>query len=310
MAKIYPQASSLNGLDSGSDSLNNLLVQAEFNSLIDSLSTINSIKGIFAEGCILTDIAVGSGGDNYENAGTTDAPNFIFMGGPSVLPGLIDGEIWSGDVSNVPSAGYQFGKLDKTSLNKVLGSTKFDDRPAGGSLHDYNVQNRAVVGKTSGQYIGLDGETHLAATGSTSIRGTQGVAVVDATFTATGSTLIGTYGQARVDGGLAGGSFVAGLYGLVEASSAMTASHVCSAWFDSHQANVVTGSHELVYMTNNGTATMDQAFYIYGGNKISNLFELNTVGGMTNAADGAGADVYINITIDGVAARIKAKYLV
>ena len=100
-----------------------------------------------------------------------------------------------------------------------------------------------------------------------------------------------------------------GLYGLIEASAAITATHVTSCRLDSHQANAVTGQHDLLYMTNNGAATMDQAIYIYGGDKISNLFELNTVNGMTDASNGGGADVYINITIDGVAARIAAKYV-
>ena len=202
------------------------------------------------------------------------------------------------------------GDTDKIGLNNVRGPVKIDARPTGGSTTDYAEQIRANSGKTSGTYLGIDNETHLVATGTATVMSTRGVAVVDATYTATGSYLIGTYGQARVDGTIAGGSFVAGLYGLVEASTAMTASHVCSAWLDSHQANTVTGNHELLYMSNNGAATMDQAIYIYGGDKISNLMELNTVVGMVGGANGSGADVYINITINGVAARIAAKYVV
>lgn len=202
------------------------------------------------------------------------------------------------------------GNSDKTSYNKVTGYTKIDYRPTGGGTNSYAEQIRFNVGSTSGLVTGLDNETHLVVDGTTSIRSTQGVAVVDTGYTATGSTLIGTYGQARADGTVAGASFMAGLYGLIEeGGGAITASHVASVWADSHRNTAVTGNHELFYGSNNGTATMDQAFYIYGGNKISNLFELNTVVGMTNAANGSGADVYINCTIDGVAVRLAAKYV-
>lgn len=135
----------------------------------------------------------------------------------------------------------------------------------------------------------------------------MGVATVSSTFTVTGGTVIGTYGQARADGTLAGSSFMAGLYGLIEASAAITASHVCSAWLDSHQANAVTGSHQLLYMTNNGAATMDEAIYIYGGNNITSLMELNTVSGMvSDTATTAGTSKKIKITIDGVVHYLNA----
>jgi hypothetical protein len=164
-------------------------------------------------------------------------------------------------------------------------------------------------GKTSGLAQGLDGELHLKATGTASLRGVQGAAVVDATYTCTGGTLIGTYGQARVDGTLAGSSFVAGLYGVVEASSAMTASHVCSAWLDSHQDNAVTGSHELLYGSNNGTASLDQVMYFSG--QAEALLHLNTAGGpalnyVSDTAETAGASKKIKILIEGVTFYINA----
>jgi hypothetical protein len=160
---------------------------------------------------------------------------------------------------------------------------------------------------TSGAFYGLYNEAHISATGTTSVTGVLSAAVVASTFTVTGGTIIGTYGQARADGTVAGSSMMAGLYGLIEASSAITASHVCSAWLDSHQANAVTGSHELLYMSNNGAATMDQAIYVYGGDKITNLMELNTVSGMVSAtAETGGSSKKIKITIDGVTHYINA----
>lgn len=209
--------------------------------------------------------------------------------------------------SNILGTTNYFGASDKTGYNRLAGYTKIDYRPTGGGTNSYALQGRMEIGATSGQFIGFDNETHLKATGTASVRGTQGVAVVDATFTATGTTLIGTYGQARADGTIAGSSFMAGLYGLIEASTAITASHVCSAWLDSHQAEAVTGSHQLLYMTNNGAAQMDQAIYVYGGDKITSLIELNTVSGMVaDTAETGGSSKKIKITIDGVVHYINA----
>jgi hypothetical protein len=216
---------------------------------------------------------------------------------PTIFPnGIQAGQVRLGDSST------------KTSANIAYGYTKFDNRPSGGSTGDYTAQIRGVVGKTTGTYIGLDGETHLASTGTTSIRGIQGVAVLDATYTSTGGSLIGTYGQARADGTYNyGGGFMAGIYGLIEASAAITASHVCSAWFDSHQANAVTGSHQLVYMTNNGAAQMDEVMYIYGGDKITSFAKFDTCDGMvSDTAETGGTAKKIKIDIDGVTHYINA----
>jgi len=116
--------------------------------------------------------------------------------------------------------------------------------------------------------------------------------------------LIGTYGQARVDGSLAGASFVAGLYGLIEAGSVMTASHVCSAWLDSHQANAVTGSHELLYMSNNGAAALDQVICATG--QAGALFKFSAAGGpalnyISDNAETAGSAKKIKVLIEDVA---------
>lgn len=164
------------------------------------------------------------------------------------------------------------GNAAKTSQNLIKGRLKLDVRPTGGTTEDYAEQIRANSAKTSGTFLGIDNESHLTADGTATIMSTRGVAVVDTGYTCTGGTVIGTYGQARADGTVAGSAFVSGLYGLIEASAAITASHVCSAWLDSHQANAVTGSHELLYMTNNGAAVLDQMIFTYGNaNALINL---------------------------------------
>ena len=200
------------------------------------------------------------------------------------------------------------GNALKTAYIKLAGYVKVDYRPAiATATNSYALQVRSVSGITSGLHQGIDSETHLGADGTGSIRGVQGVAVVDATFTATTTTLIGTYGQARADGTVAGASFMAGLYGLIEASAAITATHVTSCWLDSHQAEAVTGQHDLLYMTNNGAAQMDQAIHLYGGDKITALINLDTCDGMVaDTAETGGTSKKIKILIDGVTYYLNA----
>lgn len=219
----------------------------------------------------------------------------------------ITGTIAATGNANLEGTTNQIGDDAKTAYNKLTGHTKIDDRPTGGTSDDYALQVRSESAKTTGTHWGIDAETHLKADGAASLRSSQGVAVVDTGYTLTAGTLNGVYGQVRADGDVAGASFMAALYGLVEASTAITATHVTSLWLDSHQANAVTGEHDLLYMSNNGAAQMDQAIYIYGGDKITSLMELNTVAGMvSDTAETGGTSKKIKITIDGTVHYINA----
>jgi hypothetical protein len=233
----------------------------------------------------------------------TSLDNVYYGGGTQIITGP---HTVTGTATLSGAANY-IGAPTKDGMGRLYGSWKLDCRPTGGSTADYAEQIRMVSGKTSGSVWGMDNETHVAATGTAAVRGVQGVAVLDATYTATGATYVGTYGQVRADGTFTGSGFMAALYGLVEASAAITASHVCSLWLDSHQANAVTGSHELLYMTNNGAAVMDQAIYVYGGNNITNFIEFNTCSGMvSDTAETGGTSKKIKITVDGVTHYINA----
>jgi hypothetical protein len=219
----------------------------------------------------------------------------------------ITGTIAATGNANLEGTTNQIGDDAKTAYNKLTGHTKIDDRPTGGTSDDYALQIRSESAKETGTHCGVDCETHLKADGDTSLRSVQGVAVVDATFTATDSTLIGTYGQARVDGTMAGNSFLCALYGLIEAGTAITANHVTSLWLDSHQDEAVTGAHDLLYMTNNGAAQMDQAIHLYGGDKITALMNLDTCSGMVaDTAETGGTSKKIKVVIDGVVHYINA----
>jgi hypothetical protein len=201
------------------------------------------------------------------------------------------------------------GNSAKTSYNRITGYTKIDYRPTS-ATNSYALQVRSYVHATSGAFWGIDQEAHIRATGTSSLRGSQGVAVVDATYTVTDGFLIGTYGQARADGTVAGSGFMAGLYGLIEeGGGAITASHVASLWADSHRDTAVTGSHELIYGSNNGSASLDQVMYFSG--QAEALLHLNTAGGpalnyVSDTAETAGASKKIKILIEGATFYINA----
>ena len=206
--------------------------------------------------------------------------SYSFIAGDGGFSGKVGGQMYA----NLTGATSQILKIHNHSTTSGIGS----------------YEGKADTVNTSGAFYGLWQDANLNTTGTASSTAILGVATVKTGATITGGTIIGTYGQARADGTVAGASFLAGLYGLVEeGGGAITASHVCSAWLDSHRNTAVTGSHELLYMTNNGTATMDQAIYVYGGDKITNLLSLNTVSGMVSADAAVGAVKKIKILIDG-----------
>lgn len=273
-------------------------------------STLPTTANTFAKGCILHNK---SNGKVYTNAGSVAVPSFQDINDIATAE-IADGAVTPAKLAStgawvIYGDTVSIGNAAKTAANTLRGRVKIDERPTGGTTEDYALQIRSESAKTSGTHWGIDGETHLKADGTTSLRGVQGVAVIDGTFTSSGGTLNGIYGQARVDGTLSTSGFVAGIYGLIEASSAITASHVCSAWLDSHQANAVTGNHELLYMSNNGTASLDQVIYASG--QAEAFLHLNTAGGpalnyVSDTATTDGASKKIKILIEGVAYYINA----
>jgi hypothetical protein len=147
--------------------------------------------------------------------------------------------------------------------------------------------------------------------GNTAVQGTSRLA---ATYTATGGSIIGTYGQACNLGTLNGaGIMVAGVYGLIEDGGTWTAvSHVAAGWFDSHLDQTVTaGNKEILYLTNNGDTTLDSVFFVYPGNKITNLFTIDATNtGLLTTAENeptwAGKTCLINVKIGATAMKLVA----
>lgn len=182
------------------------------------------------------------------------------------------------------------------------GMTKIFNRP---TTDAFALQVKSEFTTTNAGHAMIEGTCDWKAAGATGggVRALQGVSRLAATFTATGGSVIGTYGQACNLGTFNGsGAFLAGMYGLIEDGGTFTSiSHIASGWFDTHLTKTVSaGSYELLYLTNNGTTQMNQALFIYGGNKITSLFKLDTCGGMVDIGGTVGGTLKkIAVDIDG-----------
>lgn len=233
---------------------------------------------------------------SFVNCRTEETPYVPVAVDSDDCPGAFDPDIFNPLIG----ARNQIGNAEKTSYNRVTGFTKFDNRPSSVSAEAYTIQVRGYNNATSGEFKGVDAHVYLRTNGSGYLRGSKGVAMVDSGVTATGSWIIGASGMAVVDGVMAGASYLVGLSGAIEASNApITAALVTSCWLDSQQNQAVTGVHNLLNMTNNGAAVMDEAIRVHAGGKITNLLALNSVSGMVSASKATGSASKIKITVNG-----------
>jgi len=187
------------------------------------------------------------------------------------------------------------------------GFSKFHSRPnADGYVVEVKSEPTVVTGTHFGIETTVDAKPSTA-TSQAGVRGVGGVCRLAATYTMTGGSLIGTYGQVCNLGTINGsGAMVSGMYSLIEDGGTYTAvSRVSSLWVDSHLDQTVTaGVKDMVYITNNGDTTFDNAIEIYAGDKITNLLSINTASGMVGNAVTADYTFTktrkIKITVDGV----------
>jgi len=164
--------------------------------------------------------------------------------------------------------------------------------------YDYNVAS--AVGH------GIWNDATLTLTGTGSVRALTNVAVIGTGITATDSTAVACYGQVRNDGTTAGNSFLSALYGIVGASAATTAKHVNALWLDTQMANTVTGSYELIYMTENGAEALDQVMYLRTPGAVYFATFETCSAYITDTTETGGTAKKIKINIDGVPHYINA----
>lgn len=190
-------------------------------------------------------------------------------------------------LSATPTTKYAKWTYSSTTFD-VHGILKVHHHAATGG---YAIEAKSNFNGTTTAHYGITSTVDYEPTGGTAtaggVQGLQGVGRLAASMTVTGGSIIGTYGQACNLGTINGsGVMVAGLYGLLEDGGTYTAcSHVASLWVDSHLTKTISaGSADLIYATNNGSTTFNNALYIYAGNKITNLFTIDTASGMVSDA--------------------------
>lgn len=187
-------------------------------------------------------------------------------------------------------------------FGRVNGMQKFFNRP---TTDAFALQVKTEFTSTNASHTPVESTVDWKAAGTTGggVRGLQGVARLASGYTATAGSIIGTYGQFSTSGVLNGsGIFGAGLYGLIENGGTYTAvGHVAACWLDSHLSQTVSAGHtSFAYITNNGSTTFEQVFYIYGGNKITAWASFDTCGGMVDTGGTLGGTLKkIRINIDG-----------
>lgn len=175
------------------------------------------------------------------------------------------------------------------------------------------IEVRSRPSSATATHYGVDSTTDWRETVASTITGggiraIQGVARIDAANTITGGSVTGVYGQVALNATATAngaGIMMNAIYGLIEDGGTYTAvSHLAVAWLDSHLTKTVSaGMTEFVYISNNGSTTFNQVFYIYPGNKITNLLRIDTSTGMVganNAGDATFANwKTIKVNLDG-----------
>lgn len=229
----------------------------------------------------------------------------------------------SGNITLKSAKTFTVGVVDTASTSQLYVKGK-----ARVHLHDttngYCIEAKSNFNGTTTEHFGITSTVEYEPTGGTAtaggVQGVQGVGRLAASMTMTGGSLVGTYGQACNLGTINGsGTMVAGVYAIVEDGGTYTAvSHVSSLWVDSHVTKTVGGEHELIYMSNNGTTTMDSAIYIdlSAAAKFTNFLKFSALQTplVANAlvpaaapdAGTVGADLAITIDVAGTPYYIPA----
>lgn len=178
---------------------------------------------------------------------------------------------------------------------RVRGQLKVHDRGAPGTPDLFAVEIKSEYNATTGVHNCLEVTADWRADGTTggTNRAVVGVSRVRAAQTLDGTAnLIGTYGQIANSGTINGSGIHAALYGLIESGGTWTAvSHLASLWVDNHLAAAPgSGEMDMIYITNNAAAQVGQAFFIYAGDKITNLFKIDTALGMVGDTQVMGSN--------------------
>ena len=188
-----------------------------------------------------------------------------------------------------PEDGYN-GQVFKTKQGYV----KHHYRPA---TAGYCVEVKSEPSGVSGNFWGIISTVDAIPSTAESALGASaiaGVCRIKSGYTMTGGSLSGSYAQVSIQGTVNGsGCMLAAQYALIEASSGTltSVSHMAVSWLDSHLAAAPSsGTLSFQYITNNAAATFDNVFYIYAGNKITNLLTIESTTDTGLVGDNVASD--------------------
>lgn len=176
----------------------------------------------------------------------------------------------------------------------------------------------SATATTAAAVYGDDGGVALTASHTKVLRGRMLVATAISGGPAVSTG--GIYGQCKVAANCNVEGFVNGMYGYFEASGSITLTNTTCCFSGVHARCDVPSGVTLAASSNAAALSL---FGDFGGTITGNSYGIymraadngdfdyfaEIPAEVTNAANGGGTDVYIDVTIAGVAARITAKYV-
>ena len=227
----------------------------------------------------------------------------------------IDLKWFGGTPTGRPAAWAEFDTSAKNFETSSL-QLKFHNHD---STDTYAMEIKYDYWGTTGTAFGIDCTCEIEPGGGTpanrtagGLRAVQGVARFQSGFTSTAGGDAGVYGQFCNLGTINGASnYPSAGYFIVADGGTWTSVGVLSVmWLDTHLAQAISsGNSYFLNITNNGSVTTwTSAIHVYAGNKITNLFHIETATGMVSAATtsvtGLGNVRLLKCNIDGTTTYI------
>ena len=223
-----------------------------------------------------------------------------------------DGVTWTFDLPTGNT--FAFGKgVSVTGDLTVVGKTKIHSHSLASGV-EYANEFKGEFLSATGIMDGIAAHYHLGISSTGVLRAMLGVAYLDSGFTLSGTSasaswISGILGSVNIAGVIDGTAVtVTGVYGGLGSMTGGTLTeckYMSAIWADSQVTQVPSaGESQLFLMTNGLGATLDQAIYISGSDRITEFIHFVDVDTMVTAGSTQNAavtcDAKIAITIDAL----------
>jgi hypothetical protein len=267
----------------------------------------DTTAGTYEHGCLITQIdKAGTDVPIYVNTGTTASPSWTLLG--DLPPGdisLTTNHILVGDSGNA-AADTNPNALTmpiKTSVTQTIATP--------GNVKALWGMETTAATMTSGTIIGTRGEVDIPNSGNLGggaqnyAYGTQGkiVSGTGTTIDVGSGHVAGVLGQLDISGATTTSGHIAPVISSIQDSSG-TARPAVNGFYAELPA---FGSGALMHSVLQGVGAANYGIDLGGIGGMTKLIAMPS--SVAGAANGSGADVYIEVLINGVAARLVAKYV-